>query len=328
MKKIACVGYHCTGAGVIDDLLRECDNTIQSKYETEFRLAQDADGISDLEYYLVENPHRQNSGFALKRFLRYIKRYGRNHRKLFGKSYYTLAEEYVHTLAKFDYRGSCYIDYLMQPWYRIPQYWINRINDKIRKTIGCSRKLNFMPWVHDFHAICTEDEFLRATTEYIEKLCQLMNTNGAEYVVLDQFASPMNPSRYIRYAKDIKIIIVDRDPRDVYVNQKKVNEHVLPIDDINQYCEAFRNNRKIKGEIPRDVMYVKFEDMVLKYDEMVPKVLDFLGIDNRHHVAPKTHFDPVKSINGTQMWRKYPQYMDDVKIIEQKLPEFIYHYSK
>ena len=73
MKKIACVGYHATGAGVIDDLFREFDNVAQGMYEVETRLLQDPDGVSDLEYYLVDNPHRLNSGYALKRYLKYAR---------------------------------------------------------------------------------------------------------------------------------------------------------------------------------------------------------------------------------------------------------------
>ena len=52
MKKIACVGYHATGAGVIDDLFREFDNVAQGQYEVESRLLQDPDGISDLNIIL------------------------------------------------------------------------------------------------------------------------------------------------------------------------------------------------------------------------------------------------------------------------------------
>ena len=46
MKKIACVGYHATGAGVIDDLFREFDNVAQGQYEVESRLLQDPDAVS------------------------------------------------------------------------------------------------------------------------------------------------------------------------------------------------------------------------------------------------------------------------------------------
>lgn len=105
MKKIACVGYHATGAGVIDDLFREFDNVAQGQYEVESRLLQDPDGISDLEYNLVDNPHRLNSGFAVKRFLKYVKTTNRTYTKIFGRKWKQLSEQYAHSLATFEFQG-------------------------------------------------------------------------------------------------------------------------------------------------------------------------------------------------------------------------------
>ena len=73
MKKISCVGYHATGSGAVDDFLREFDNIQTAEYGIECRFLQDPDGISDLEHQLIENYHRLNSGFALKRFLMFAK---------------------------------------------------------------------------------------------------------------------------------------------------------------------------------------------------------------------------------------------------------------
>lgn len=64
MKKIACVSYHGTGESVIDDLLCECNNVCHGTYEAELRILHDPDAISDLEYHLVECPHRLSSGLA------------------------------------------------------------------------------------------------------------------------------------------------------------------------------------------------------------------------------------------------------------------------
>ena len=105
MKKIACVGYHATGAGVIDDLFREFDNVTQGQYECEMRVLQDPDGISDLEYNLVENPHRLNSGFAIKRFKKYVDRMDRTYRKIFGKKWKSISYDYAESLAKINYNG-------------------------------------------------------------------------------------------------------------------------------------------------------------------------------------------------------------------------------
>ena len=66
--------------------------------------------------------------------------------------------------------------------------------------------------------------------------------------------------------------------------------------------------------------------MIYKYDEMVNKVLNFVGISPNHHISPKTHFNPAISIQGTKLWEKYPQYNDAVKIIEKELPDYLHQY--
>ena len=67
MKFITCASYYGTGSSAITDLVNECDN-VHDMGDYEFRFIQDPDGIADLEYNLVENNHRHNSGYALKRY--------------------------------------------------------------------------------------------------------------------------------------------------------------------------------------------------------------------------------------------------------------------
>ena len=92
---------------------------------------------------------------------------------------------------------------------------------------------------------------------------------------------------------------------------------------------AIATPMKKNGEIDTSkVLYVTFEDMIYKYDEMIKTVMDFVDISPEHHVSPKTHFIPTKSINGTRLWERYPQYSDAVKIIEKELPDFLYNYCQ
>ena len=67
MKKVTCISYHNSGSGAVDDYLREYSGIEFAPSDVECRFLQDPDGISDLEYNLVDNWHRLNSGFALKR---------------------------------------------------------------------------------------------------------------------------------------------------------------------------------------------------------------------------------------------------------------------
>ena len=59
-------------------------------HNMEFRFIQDPDGISDLEYNLVENFNRHNSGHALKRYKRLVDFYSGN---MFGSKYDAVLEQ-------------------------------------------------------------------------------------------------------------------------------------------------------------------------------------------------------------------------------------------
>ena len=62
-------GSYGTGSSAVADLIKEFDN-VSCVDRTEIRILYDPDGISDLEYNLIENPNRHNTSHAIKRFLR------------------------------------------------------------------------------------------------------------------------------------------------------------------------------------------------------------------------------------------------------------------
>ena len=198
MKKIACVGYHATGAGVIDDLFREFDNVAQGQYEVESRLLQDPDGISDLEYNLVDNPHRLNSGFAVKRFLKYVKTTNRTYTKIFGRKWKQLSEQYAHSLATFEFQGYWHGDvWLLNPFWRYLHKFRRGIAKILPKAIRKPAYYNYFPWLKSYHFNLTKEEFYKKTQNYIDELCSAMNIDNREYVVLDQLIAPGNPARYM-----------------------------------------------------------------------------------------------------------------------------------
>lgn len=325
MKKIACVGYHATGAGVIDDLFREFDNVAQGQYEVECRVLQDPDGIADLEYNLVENPHRLNSGFAVKRFQNYVKRTNRTYKKIFGKRWKELSEAYAHEIVKINYRGYWHGDiWLLNPVLRYYHLFRRALSKIAPPKLKKPAHYNYFPWLHTYHACMEEKEFLECTRNYMDSLCEAMNPHKKEFVLLDQLYAPGNPARYARYIRDTKAIIVDRDPRDVYINQRLAKEHTLPSNP-HEFCVVYRDTRVRTSEAPQGTcLYVAFEDMIYHYDEYVKKVMDFVGISEKHHVYKRTRFDPSVSIKNIRQWEKHPEYAEAVKIIEEELPEYLY----
>lgn len=326
MKKITCVGYHDTGSGVIDDLLREFDNIASGGYGLEARFLQDPDGVSDLEFNLIQNPHRLNSGYSLKRYLIYIKKNNHTYKLLFGNKWKKLALEYVTDLADFSYQGYWSGDLWIINPIKLYCYYFKRGLNKLKpRKWRTPIQHNYFPELETFHVHLTKEEFLSKTICYTNKICKLLNPNNLEYVVLDQAVSPVNVSRYIRYFDNLKVIVVNRDPRDIYIESVSRNERVLPKDPY-QFCKVYRDTRQSVDGIHNCeyAMYINFEDMIYHYDDMVKKICDFLEIDNKHHINPKEKFNPDISIKNTRLWEKFPEYSEAMKIIEKELEDYLY----
>jgi len=325
VKKISCVGYHGTGSGAVEDFLREFNNIAMAKYGVESRFLQDPDGISDLEYNLVENPHRLNSGFALKRFLLFAKAEERSYRHIFGKRWMEWAREYVEALSEFSYTGYWHGDIRIVSPFRLFVYKARKaINMVMPKKFKKNKYYNYFKNIETYYVDLSEEQFLDITQKYCEELCELLNKENKEYVILDQVVSPTNVQRYSRYVKDLKVIVVDRDPRDVYLNDVVKNKNFVLPKELDKFCKVFRMSRQNVAEDGDNVLRVNFEDMIFKYDETTEKIMEFLGLSKEAHVAPKTHFNPNVSVVNTKIWEKNDDYREMAEYIEKELPEYIY----
>ena len=60
MKIITCASYYGSGSSALTDLVAEYEN-VKDLTNYEFRFLYDIDGVSDLEYHLVENHDRHNA---------------------------------------------------------------------------------------------------------------------------------------------------------------------------------------------------------------------------------------------------------------------------
>ena len=101
-KVITCAGYYGTGSSAITDLLGEFSN-VYFVGDYEFRFVQDPGGIADLEYNIVDNYHRHNSGYALKRFKKNIdflckNKFNKTYEKTFHGRVWQITREWAYLL--------------------------------------------------------------------------------------------------------------------------------------------------------------------------------------------------------------------------------------
>ena len=99
MRFITCASYYGTGSSAVTDFVAEFDNVYNFTNE-EFRFIQDPDGISDLEFNLVECFNRHNSGHSLKRYKKLVDFYagnffGSKYAGFFGDRWKQLSYEYI-----------------------------------------------------------------------------------------------------------------------------------------------------------------------------------------------------------------------------------------
>lgn len=335
MRFITCSSYYGTGSSAVTDFVSEFDNVFDFTNE-EFRFIQDPDGISDLEFNLVECFNRHNSGHALKRYKKLVDFYSGNifsakYSGFFGEMWKEYSYRYINELTDFTFPGWWMYDlYDRGAWY----YFRKRIGNKIlHKTVWRSKPemtLNTMKNEITYCSHPSEQKFLEATRRYIYDLFTSVIPYNKEIIMVDQLLPPMNLQRYLRYFdNNIQTVIVDRDPRDVFVLDKYVwKDGILP-NDPETFCKWFeytRSHRKNENLNTNQISFIRFEDLIYNYEETIERLIKFLGLNIANHTNPKTKFVPEKSIKNTQTWKKYPESSHEVKIIEDRLGEYLYSF--
>lgn len=335
MKIITCASYYGSGSSAVSDLLSEY-SVVKSLTDYEFRFVQDPDGISELEYNLVENFNRHNSGHALKRYKRLVDYYGdhllyKRYEPFFQNHWKEYSYRYIDELTDFSYPGSWMYDSydkgkLYDFLFRLPNgimkrtIWRNSRDRNLK--IGNEITLASHP---------TEEKFLTCTKRYIRSLMEAANPENKPFLMVDQILPSTNIARHMRYFDDIRVIIVDRDPRDIYLQGKYFwHDSIVPTD-AEAFCKWYRYARSTQNEEILDkqrVLLIQFEDLIYNYKETVRKITQWLGIDESLHTGKFNSFDPSKSIENTGFWISHAEYKNDADQIAERLPECLYEFPK
>lgn len=326
---ISCASYFGSGSSAVTDLIGEYVE-VKSLTEYEFRFIQDIDGIMDLEYHLVMNHHRHNAGHALKRFWRLSQFnhgtwFNARYEPFFGGQYLSLTRQYVEALTDFRFPGYWFMDMYdrgkwMYYWYSLKSKIINRLN----------LKGSCMPHEETIGSHPTEERFLKETKLYIANLLQAANPEDMPRLMVDQLLPSAGINQCLRYFEcDVKLLIVDRDPRDVYLCDKYIWRSGITPRDPELFCKWFRDcHESNRGEIcdTGKVMKLQFEDMIFNYEREKLKIEQFVGFEKSQHKRPFKGFNPQKSVHNTQLWEVYSEDRA-IKIIKENLSEYLYDFD-
>lgn len=172
----------------------------------------------------------------------------------------------------------------------------------------------------------TQQKFNEAVTSYIEKIFSQQIESGFTYILLDQAISPNNTQVIHRYFKKAKMIIVTRDPRDMYVDDVRWGENLEK--DLNSEEAGLRYALKQKAlregiVIDKDILTISFENLCLEYDNSVKKIEDLIGLTSKNHVTPKKYFKPEVSSKNVGIWKnEYEKYRKAIDKIYEIIPQY------
>jgi len=332
MKLITTTGYGTTGSSVVTDLLKEFEN-VKSFGEYEFRFLFDIHGVRELEVALFNLNNRQNIDYYIKQFKNYIDYIDKSpiysyYKKAFNGKFKQISYEFIEQIIDIKWQGYWHRDIMDENFIRKFFYYLERfIQKKVLKQKDSSAKF-YKKEMYYAHPI-SHEEFILQVKNYLDKLFKEMKVKE-NYIALDQLVPPENTSEFLKYFDNLKIIIVDRDPRDLYLLEKyEYNETWVPYKNVKDYIKWYklvrshRNKEKIDSN---KVMFIHFEDFIYNYEKTIDKVIEFIGLDKSKWANPKKYFNPDVSIKNTKKWLVYPQARNELELIKKELQEFLVEY--
>ena len=335
MRIITCASYCSTGSSAVTDLFSEFDNcSFVGDYE--FRFIHDPDGVRDLEYNLIDNNNRHNTSNAIKRFLRYTKFLGANptrkvYRRYMGDDFYKYTLEYVDKITELQTEAWWHYDRMERG--SVFDY-IDSAITKLGHYIFRTNFITLLKPLHEkaYYSAIDRETFYKYTREYTENVIGIMNKNHTDFIMVDQLVPPSNLDRYLNYFNDVRVVVVERDPRDLFlVEHMEWKSGVVPAKSVEEFCkwyEITRRHRKTEIYNSDKVYFLQFEDLIYKYEATVEKLIQFVGIPPQNHVAPGTHLNPAVSVKNTNLKKNYPQCKEDIQYIEERLGEYLYEFPQ
>ncbi|MEG0239414.1 MAG: hypothetical protein RR643_04620 [Anaerorhabdus sp.] len=340
--KICITGSTGTGSSALIDLLNEyssCTDCGLKRYEQPLLYIRD--GLFDLENDLLLNNSAQNSHFAVKKFKKKMKflndHYGSwfaGYKFLYDDRFMIIVNNFIERFDYINLNGATidgFTKYQFSFLTAIKQIYASlKFGEKYSSPLGYQLKST---GEDIFVTYPTKEEFFENSRRFIDDYFQLISNGTEKNVILDHFLFEQNAQNgkldnYFR--DDFRMIVVKRDPRDVYNLNKNIWPKLINCnsgypEDIGMFCKYFEtvNCNDIKND---KLLYVNFEDLIYRYEYTVKEIEKFLNLNSADHVNKFKYFNPEKSIKNTQTYIISEEYQNEAREIASRLNSYLYDF--
>lgn len=333
-------GYGGSGSSAGTNILEEFSSVTSFGNRFECTFLHEPDGLYDLENAINEG-HRLKIDLAVKRFLALAKTLndGTDYQKYFNGQFYKQSEKYIQSITTCKWNGWWHrafetgkITFAEKQRIKFAEVLFNVLYKK--KQFSSYEPDGWHPSydpVIDFYYINKQSDFYEKTKTYTSALF----SNGFyqnNCVLVDQLLPAYDIGRYSKYFNDVKTLVIDKDPRDLYtVQTAEWGIGYIPCDSVDVFINWYKATRsqryKINTEWKDTALFIPFESLIYEYENSLEKIKTFTGLKTEEHVNKKKFFIPEKSIANTQVYKRYPQLRKDVEKIEKELADYCFHFE-
>lgn len=336
-------GYYSTGGSIVRDILRETEPRID--FATEFRLLKEKGGLFDLYKTICEHYAPENTDLALKEFewlmsnfskpSGFLRKTGLNYQRLSGGIFDLATKRFVESLVDYTYPMSWHYQ-RFQANYPTDVAW--QVKDRFFTRDRRGEKGRVTASMVTGTKAEIEEKFATYLKELIRGIRAEMDLGSEVPLGLHNSIPPFSYELIDlskKFIPNLKLVITDRDPRDVYLNYPKdsysryLQNYGTSDERVLAFCRFYKSIRAEKDAVANrdDTLFLNMEDLCFSPDKYISQVFEFIDVDPSAHRHKGKFFDPNRSKKNIGMWQHLNgELKRDVDIIEEELKDFLYDY--
>ena len=332
MMVLGVCGFGYSGSGAVWDMLKEWSNCKTIGGEKEFTFLYAPDGLEDLRYHLVQQPSRfMSSDIAIKRFISFVEEFGHDGwNDVFNNLFINYCMTFLDKVIQVKWDG--YWEWDIREAKRRPiSYCTYRLK---RKYNSCAKRKQKgeIPLVkmRKMYLSINPIKFDDNAKQLLKMLLDIIdNDSHNKIIAINQVFPANNAEHFLNYFDESKAILVIRDPRDVYITLKLIQDSGskwFPHDDVNQFIKYYRILHDSLYKTER-ILIVKFEDLIYQYELTKKKICAFCGgvPDTRKTLK---YFSPEVSKRNTMLYLEHEEFKSDIEKINSELSDYLYPFDE
>lgn len=343
MNPVLYSGYANSGGTVLGLIFEEIEHAVVLPME--FRLLKERFGLCELEDALFKSMDPEIIDLALKDFQWLCKQYaisigrfnraGYSYEQRSGHTFNKATDQYINSLIDYKYPKSWH-------YYDFKLSYHKLLFQRVIKKFSKNDTYGQLP---AFLAYPGRNLFLEKTRNYLQEILngflhqqghdQNLKKRDDSFIVLPKSIPLYSDSavkQIVRYFDDCRIILIDRDPRDIFFEVLNGKQRYLPVtNSLNEKVKGFIKHylalraEKDKVEEHPKVLMLQFEDVVLESEKSLLKIYKFLNIAPNDHSQKGSIFKPKESEKNIGLWKKFQgKEAGAIRLIESELETYLY----